>query len=149
MRNYSDVVVIWMVRILVFAFFCTACAFDHETIKIPKNKYGVFYISHCPARFFSSAPLIEFEFYSSAGGLEKIMNELGRDSAKGRVVFENIETNQRQVYRKSSMYSGYVAKDSVRVGMDFINSTSCQKYKVIVEEKFNEDVEIYVGNRYL
>ncbi|WP_147424516.1 hypothetical protein [Vogesella indigofera] len=149
MRNYFDVVVIWMVMILVFAFFCTACASDYETIKIPKNKYGVFYINHCPTRFFSGAPLIEFKFYSSAGDLEKIMNELGRDSAKGRVVFESFETNQRQVYGKSSMYGGYVAKDSVRVSMDFIKSASCQKYKVIVEEAFNEDVDIYVGNRYL
>ena len=149
MRNYFDVMVIWMVRILVFAFFCTACTSGHEKIEIPKNKNGVFYINHCPAEFVSGVPIVEFKFFSSTGGLEKIMNELGRDSAKGRVVFENIETNQRQVYGKSSMYRGYVAKDSVRVGMDFIKSASCQKYKVIVEEEFNEDVEIYVGNRYL
>lgn len=149
MRNYFDVVVIVVVRVLVLTFFCTACVSDHEKINIPKNKKGVFYINHCPARFFSSVPIVEFKFFSSENGLEKIMNELGRVSAKGRVVFENIETNQRQVYGKSSMYSGYVAKDSVRVGMDFIKSVSCKKYKIIVEEAFNEDVEIYVGNRYL
>jgi len=118
-------------------------------IFIKKHTVGSFEIEYCPVLFNSSRRVVDFRFFPGEADANAISTSIGTLAARGEVVFFDEVENKSIRYKKSDMYRPYIWGDDVRVTMYFPWVDKCSKYKVLVEESFDEDLQISLLGRNL
>lgn len=134
--------------VIVVVFYATSRR-GENIIFIRKHTVGSFEIEYCPIFFKPSRRVIDFRFFPGEVDAETISKSIGTLAAKGGVVFFDGAENKNIRYKMSDMYRPYIWGSDVRVTMYFPWVDKCSKYKVLVDEPFDEDLQISLLGRNL
>lgn len=74
--------------------------------------------------------------------MEVILASIGTLAAKGEVVFIDDVEDKKITYKKGDMYRPYIWDENVRVTDDFPWGNKCRRYRLLVKEPFDEDLQI-------
>lgn len=132
--------------IIAIAFYAIADR-DENIVFIKKHTTGFFEIEYCPIFFKSPSQVIDFSFFPKETNAEVIFASIGTLTAKGKVVFIDSVEDKKIIYKKSDMYRPYIWNENVRVTDDFPWTNKCRRYKLLVKEPFDEDLQISLWTR--
>lgn len=114
---------------------------------IKKHTTGFFEIEYCPVFFKSSSQVVDFSFLPERTDAKVIFASIGTLAAKGEVIFIDDVEDKKLTYRKSDMYRPYIWDGNVRITDDFPWGNKCRRYKLLVKEPFDEDLQISLWTR--